>query len=133
MKGPFLCSCRHPDKNSNSEECTEMFQRIQSAYAKLTREFSGEYSDESEDDDYYDEYDEDDDGEDCDYNCDCFFHGGIPPWEFFEQLSAPPPPPPSLLRLAPYFGWNEASPFVPTSGLLPPSCLPQLGHVFHTF
>mmetsp|Transcript_16317 Transcript_16317/g.41740 ORF Transcript_16317/g.41740 Transcript_16317/m.41740 type:complete len:979 (+) Transcript_16317:138-3074(+) len=76
----------HPDKNSNSPECTEQFQRIQAAYAKLTREFCGEYSDESEDD-YYDDYYDDEDDED-DYDCDCFFHGGIPPWEFFEQLFA---------------------------------------------
>ena len=68
-----------------------MFQRIQAAYAKLTRELSGEYICESnsEEDEYYDDDDYDDENdEDCDHDCECFFHGGIPPWEFFEQLCA---------------------------------------------
>uniref|UniRef100_A0A061QQV6 J domain-containing protein n=1 Tax=Tetraselmis sp. GSL018 TaxID=582737 RepID=A0A061QQV6_9CHLO len=77
----------HPDKNSNNGDCTERFQRIQAAYAKLTRELSEHYADDS-DDEYCDEFVNDDDDEDCDYDCDCFFHGGIPPWEFFEQLFA---------------------------------------------
>jgi hypothetical protein len=66
----LILTCRHPDKNNNSEESTHMMQQINAAKGRLDskgRRHQNDYdSDYEEDSDYYDEdeddyYDEDED------------------------------------------------------------------------